>query len=157
MRYKSLLVNDFNSKDQSLTFLIKSIQTAIKESWPPGITEKGMLETLKGIGINLAESVQYSVTFPPEIAKYLGCTYGVIDIHAVFDQKHLGVEVNRHQWYGKCIPELLKLSWAELDYRIIAWTARWIETVEKLEQVELPILPQPVLVITHNTIKEISN
>lgn len=152
-----LLVKDFNSIDQPLILLVKGIQTVLEQSWPSRITEKEMVESLKRMGAYLSGTINYKVTLPLKVAKYLGYTYGVIDIHATFNQKHLGVEVSRHQWYGKCIPELLKLSWAELDYRIIAWTARRIETVEKLEQVELPKLPQPVLVITHNTIKEISN
>ena len=82
---------------------------------------------------------------------------GNIDIHAERAGKRIGIEVEESGWHGAFTPELLKLGWSDLDYRLVAWDVRRQYPIEKLPRLRMLPFPNAITVVTRFGAVEVSS
>jgi len=152
-----LSVRGFTNSDGQLTELVKGIQSFLKQRSQFKTYEGQLAAAIKGMGADIVKWPGSGITFPDYIARGWGHTCGAIDIYAEFNGKRAGIEFEEHGWYQACVPELLKLGWSDLDYRIIAWQVGRLSTMERLSEVKMLPFPNPVLVITQFRTMEVSS
>ena len=149
-----LLLRDFDRRDPLLTNIVDHVQNAIPAFSSFGLSEWGTAAVLRKYGWHSVKGTYLIETYPPAVAEYLGHRCGGGDVLGECDGKRLGVEVSNHAWAGKCLQDIVKLSCADVTYRMVVWNAKWESTINRLETFRIPIAIQSVVVVTRDYVRE---